>query len=230
MNRKRGIRIQNLTRKPVFENELIKLTENLPVSKFTDEDFKAVSSGDYLPRLQLMISNSDPCKDGKFPINHFALVQDKTLQDLGGTVDIAIFAWRPKALEIGENVISSYSPKSDLFLKIQARASEPNSGCMYGPEFLVWVPSVKSFATFYMGSGSLRRVSNYVMTKKGQAITLKPEPAKNKKGTWFFANPTACSTPFDLPPVEKVVEQCNKFNNPPESEVEIAETKDDRAR
>ena len=46
------------------------------VQKYDDDTFKeVVTSGGYLARLQLMTSQSNKCKSGDFPINHYALVR-----------------------------------------------------------------------------------------------------------------------------------------------------------
>ena len=84
------------------DKDLVTLPEGGAVVVQDDEVFKeATQSGDYLPRLQLMTSNSKICKDGQFTINHFAIVRDQNHQDVGESVDILVIAWRAKAIEIG---------------------------------------------------------------------------------------------------------------------------------
>ena len=220
--------------KPVFEegdaevpaetatNELIPATVvGGDVAKYDDSIFDSVSkAGDYLPRLQLMTANSDPCKAGEFPVNNYAVVDGNSLIDLGNQVDVLNVAWRPKALEMGEEVISAFDPKDKEFARIQEKSMTPNSGCMFGPEFLVWIPQIKKWATFFMGSKSARRESPNVKSKMRQAVTLKSKKIESPKYTWFAPLATACSTPFDLPAVEEIQEQANKFMNPPATEIE----------
>lgn len=191
------------------------------VEKFSDDDFAlATKAGDYLPRLQLMTANSDKCKGGEFPINHYALVSGQNFTDLGEALDIAVVTWRPKALEIDEEIISVYDPEDAEFKRIQAKSDEKDSGCMFGPEFLVYIPSKEQFATFFMGSKSSRREAPNLRARVGKAATLKSHFIETKKYSWYAPTIVPCSTPMDIPPVEAIQEQVEKFNNPPASEVE----------
>lgn len=185
---------------------------------------KVTQSGTYLPRLQLMSSNSDKCKAGDFPINHYALVRDQTFIDLGVDVDILIIAWRPKALDIGgEELVTSFDQASATFKDIQERSQAPNSGCMYGPEFLVYIPAQEAYATFFMGSKSSRREAPNVIAKLQGSGTLTSKLVETKRFKWQTPIIKGCSTPFDIPEAEDVQEQVDKFLNPKSSELEVAE-------
>jgi hypothetical protein len=209
-------------------NELATLTEALP-QKYSAEDFAAAASNNaFLPRLQLMTANSEVCKEGKFPINHYALIRDSSHQDLGVEVDVLVAAWRPKAMRIGDdNIVTSYDVQSADFKKIVEDSANVNSGCMYGPEYLVWVASAKSFATLYCGSKTNRRESGNIQTNIGKVVSLKAKKCQNSKNTWFgiLASPSSV-TPNPLPEQGKLVEEVQKFQNPPESDVQAADAKD----
>jgi hypothetical protein len=207
------------------DKALIPVDATNQLQKWTDEDFqKVVTSGSYLPRLQLMTANSEPCKTGEFPINHYALVRDKVYQDLGLTVDILLIAWRPKSLDMGgEIVIAEYNPESDPFKAIVEKAEIKDSGCMYGPEYLVWIPSTKSFALFFMGSKSARRESPNLNSRLLKASTLKSKKIETTSYTWYCPQVTPCRTPFEIPDQEDVKEQVQKFNNPPQQEIQKVE-------
>lgn len=191
---------------------------------------KTVQSGDYLPRLQLMSSNSDKCKTGDFPVNHYALIRDQTFTDLGQEVDILVIAWRPKALEIDEELITSFDPESSTFKSIEERSVQPNSGCMYGPEFLVYVPDNKAFATFFMGSKSARKEAPNVHAKLQMAGTLSSKLIETKRYKWQSPIIKGCSTPFDVPDQTDLQAEVDKFLNPKETDLEIAEGTEERAR
>ena len=192
--------------------------------------FKDITkSGDYLPRIQLMTSASDKCKDGSFPINHYALVKDQAFKDVGDAVDVLVLTWRPKALEIGEEVISVFDPKHPEFMRIQEKSSQPNSGCMFGPEFLLYIPSQKEFATFFCGSKSARREAPILESLVTKPATLKSRLIDNKKYKWQAPAVVPCSTPFELPTMESIKDVVSKFNNPPVTSVEIAEEGDGAA-
>lgn len=222
-----------------MSDELAKLMETqTELQKFGDDVFEIVSKvGDFLPRLQLMTSNSDQCKDGSFQVNHYGLVKGKNIEDLGESIDILVLTFRPKAIEMGETTICVYDPKpingraTGEFARIAEKSEIPNSGCMFGPEFLVWIPSTKEFATFFMGSKSARNESPNVKRLLGKAATLKSQKLQNSRFVWYSPLATPCSTPFELPGTAALAEVVQKFNNPPESEVEKVEPKEtDRAR
>lgn len=215
-----------------MSGELIKVDDlNLTPSKYSDNDFDKTASGGggFLPRIQLLTSNSQQCKSGEFPINHYAAVDGQTYNDLGKNVDVLIVDWRPKALEVGENVISVFDPNDAEFQRIQEKSAEADSGCMYGPEFLVYVPSMKGFGTFFMGTKSARREAGNVKSKMHKAATLGSQKIETSKYSWFAPKVSACSTPFDPPSGEELSEVIEKFRNPPKNEVEKV-TEEERAR
>jgi hypothetical protein len=182
-----------------------------------------------------MTSNSKMCKSGEFPTNHYALVRDQKFDDYGKKIDVLLLSWRPKALETGgEAVISVFDPTDAEFQRIKGRATnEKNSGCMFGPEFLVWVPKAKAFATFFMGTPSSRREAGVVQSimEESRAATLASQKCSNKKFTWFAPSCSPCSTPFDMPTKQALDEAVEKFNNPPKNEIEgVTEETETRAR
>jgi len=216
-----------------MSNELAKIEglDGLQLDKYTEKDFDAAaSSQSYLPRLQLMTANSSKCKGGEIGVNSYALVRDQDYKDLGKNVDVLLVTWRPKALETGEAVISVYDPQSADFQRIQAKSDEKDSGCMFGPEYLCWVPSKKTFATFFMGTKSARRESANVKALLKQAATLGSQHIKTPKYDWYAPKVQACSTPFEMPGKDELVEAVEKFNNPPVSEIEGVEETETRAR
>lgn len=213
----------------------IAVTESgLPVlpSRFDDDAFGAVAtSSKFLPRLQLFTSNSDPVKEGKIPMGTYGLVTGKDqITTLGDEVSVLVLAWRPKALDLGgDDIVSSFDHNSDLFKSIQKQAEVPNSGCMFGPEFLVWIPSLETFATFFMGSKSMRRESPNVKALLGGPATLKVTLIKTPKYKWHNTITTKCSTPFNIPDLDDVLTHVEVFNNPPAEEKEPAD-QEPRAR
>ena len=203
--------------------DLVTLPKGTPPAKYSDDDFdKSTKAGDWLPRLQLMTSNSKECKGGQFPINHYALVRDQNFKDLGKAVDILIIEWRPKAMEIDEQVYVVYDPDHADFKRIQEQSNVKDSGCMYGPEFLVWIPDIEEFATFFMGSKSSRREAASVRTLLRNAGTLKSKEISTQKYTWWSPIIEKCTSSFDPPAQEEILEQHAKFTNPPEPGIEMA--------
>lgn len=216
------------------EKELVTLPKGSVPDTARDDVFKKTTqSGDYLPRLQLMTSNSEMVKDDKFPMNHYALVRDQNYADLGKEVDVLLIEWRPKAIEIDEQILAVYDPDDAEFVRIQAESAKKDTGCMYGPEFLIWVPKAEEFATFFMGSKSSRREATSVRALLKKAGTLKSKKISTSQYTWYSPVIEKCASVFDVPGKDAILEQWEKFTNPPKSEVEKApdkEDKDKRAR
>jgi len=197
--------------------------EDLGVQKYDDEAFDSVAAGEYMARVQLMTSNSRPCKDGEFPVNHYALIKGKSNIDLSAEVNCLVIAWRPKALRMGDEFMAVFDVKSPEFAKIEQESGESDSGCMYGPEFLLYIPSEKEFATFFMGSKSARNESPNLKALIGKAAVLGAQKISNKKYSWVAPQVVPCTTPFDIPDIEEIKEVAEKFNNPPEPSVETVD-------
>lgn len=214
--------------------------EDLAQSKYGDNSsFLAIASGgSYLPRLMLMNATSELVKEAKMNQGHYALVTGKDrFQDMTREVLCHVLGWRPKALEIGEKAVKSYyNPKSEEFIAVSKKSdAESNSGCMYGPEFLVYIPSVEQYATFFMSSKTARREAPQMRPLVGKTSTLKSNLIKGKKNSWFGPVVTPCSAPLAPYNREEAKAQLQTFNNPPENAEEKAETvevapEDDRPR
>jgi hypothetical protein len=219
------------------DNELaLPVTGALP-QKYSNSDFSAVAaSGSYLPRLTLMTSRSEQCSGGKFPINHYALISGDVYQDLGVSVDLIALSWRPKALDMNNNgVLACYDPNDPVFRDIQARSDIQDSRCMAGPEFLVYIPQLKKFATLFLGSKSARRESQLLKAqmpedKPGKA-TLGSKWVEGKKFSWQAYQVTPCTAPLNPPDdADELLDAVTKFQCPPKTEVEKAEPTNERAR
>lgn len=207
---------------------------DLPV-KFDDDVFDDIAkSKDYLSRVQVMGGNSDYVKEQKIQIGRYALIHNKdSFDDLTPQFDCLVIGWRPKAMDVGgEQVISVYNHEAAEFKSIVEKSAEQNSGCMYGPEYLLWLAGSKTFATFFFSSKSARREAPNMKVLVGRAATCKIQLIKKKKYSWHSPTIVACSTPFDIPDAVAIKENLEKFNNPSESEVETVDEseKSDRER
>ena len=215
-------------------DQIIAIPEDQPLSKWSEDDFKSVSSGGWLGRVQLMGGNTELVKAGKFPLNHYAHITDKeTIDDLGLTVDCACITWRPKALDMsGDEIINVYDPKDPEFQRIQDLAGVKDSMCMFGTEFLIWLPTLKKFALFYMGTASARRESPQMMALLQKAVTLdsKYVNPKNSPHSWQAPVVKSCSTPFELPSEEALKREIYRFNNPPVVETVAESDGEERER
>jgi hypothetical protein len=193
----------------------------------------------FIKRIQLLTAGSDICKEGKFPINHFAVVEGKEeYTDIGDRVPARILAHRPLALEWGEETMAVYDPKinpetsapTGEFKRIMDRANsgQKNVNAMYGVQFLLWVPSRKDFFTFMCGSKSQRNEIKNFVGKVGQDVALVPKKISTKDYTWFITVLNQCSEKLEDPSPAMLEEVITGFSNPPSEEREAVENVADR--
>ena len=201
---------------------------DMPTSKYADDkSFDIVSSsGNYLPRIQLFGGNSGPAKEGKIGIGRWGFVKGDSIIDLTPEFNCLCVSWRPKAMRIsGDQIVSSFNPQNPMFKKIQVDSEIKDSGCMFGPEYLLWVAGLGKFATLFMSSKTMRKEAPNLKALLGQAATLKVKFIKTIKYSWHGPVVTVCSTPLtNLPSEAEVREQASIFCNPPESGIEAATT------
>lgn len=190
--------------------------QNNALANTSDDVFADMSKGaDYLCRLQLQGSNSKLVKLKKIPCGHYAYITTKeNFIDLGEAIDVFAITWRPRALDMsGATPISVYDPKSALFKDIAERSFGQDSNCTFGPDFLVWIPEVKRFASLHWGSKTARQDAPAFMAlmKENRASTLTCRIIEKPKFVWEAMTVNACSTPFALPDLDKTQDQITKF-------------------
>ncbi len=206
------------------------------------EDISAMlSGGEFLPFFRLYGSNTDACKEERIGIAHYGMEIDKEITDAGTEVEVVILAIRPKAVQTGDSMIIEYHP--DLvdgkitnltFKHIMAQSKVKDSGAMYGPELLLWIPSLSKYVTWHLNSPTARREAKNANIESliGQAATLSSRyiTPKGSKFKWHGPVIVSLSVPLDIPPVPEITEQVEKFRDPPRNQIEIATVSDDRAR
>lgn len=211
----------------VSNDDVLSLVVDNP---YENELKEILTAGTWLPRLQLFISNSEAVKSEQIGMNHYGLVVGKDqIEDLGREVDVLLITIRPRALDTSDrdNIRASSDRNSELFQEIKDTADtvKGKSGCIYGPEFLIYVPSRKVFASLLMGSATSRNEAGRIgalmfdeETKKRKItpVTLKSKPIKNSEFTWQGIMATRCSTPFELPLVEDINKVADVFLHPKE--------------
>ena len=191
-----------------------------------------VTTSEYIPRIQLMTGNSGLVQQGNAQVGEYVFINTKDdFTPLGKEVDILVCSWRLKAMQVGDgSVVSVFDPADPNFGKIRAQASVKDSGCMCGVEFLLWIPAVNAFATFYMASKSAQREAKKVRSfidEENNApgpATLKAAFIETKRFKWHAPVVTTCSTPFSPPEPEAFLKTLDKFLNPPkETDAEMAD-------
>lgn len=212
-----------------METGLVVNNEELKsLQKYNQDDVDSVGGSlNFLPWLQLCGSNSALCKQGKIPVATFVLVTGKTDQDiidLGKSVDVILFCSRPKAFWKKENkAIISFDNKADIFQEIVKEASKKGmNGAMYGPEYLAYIPKVEKFCLIHLNNPTNRNQQpNFKALTPGPA-TLSPEYIDNGTYQWHGIRITQCSMQLEYPDKSSIIEQAERFNNPPVKNVEVA--------
>jgi hypothetical protein len=199
------------------------------------------SGGGFLPRVQFLSGNSDKVKKKEFPMDHFAFILGKNkYEDLGEEFDCLVVAMRPKALDTSDpdGIITCHDPKLEdkkftgTFADIADRAGKKDSGCMFGPEYLLWIPAKAAFATMFFCNPSLRNEAPNMQAKLGNAATIGYQYIDTGKFQYNSPAIKDCTTVFDLPTQEAVNDECQKFLNPQldDNGVEIVNEKEEAAK
>lgn len=157
------------------------------IFKPTDQNLDAVMQFDeeeeirWLPRVALQYGVSGAVVRGD------ANVRDIVVGDrnLGRAVTVLFGPFRPHAIHFANGSLEneSYDPDSDTYREIASREKVKGAGCSHGPEYLVWVPEAKTFATLHLKSYS-RKLAAKVAENKGKPLVMTSE--MNKKGNRFY--------------------------------------------
>lgn len=183
-------------------------------------------SSDYLPRLQLVTGNSELSNSGVARPGEYVVVTNKTTNKvLGASVICWPLKFRHKALNTGgDTPIASFDVNSKLYATIRAQSAVKDSGCMFGPEFLLYIPD-SGFCTYHMSSKTARNVSPSVQAilLVGKPMVLTSKLIKKPKYSWHGPVAHESSVFPEQPPGDKMLIQITKFLNPEGSQVELAD-------
>lgn len=195
----------------------------------------------YAPRLQL-VSKGGLVDSGTVPPGNFAIVDGDNVTVLGKSIDCIPLAVIDKALDCsGESVIVAFGRDNEVYKRIAETSTEADSGCMFGPCFLVFERSTAQFCELFFNSKSGRRSADKVYpflpvskaSAKAHGLTAQPPRPLNltsenvKKGrfSWFVANPAPSVAKFEkTPTTEAAIAAINTFLQQAVTE------KDDHAR
>lgn len=186
-------------------------------------NIQAISGSSYLGRLALCGGSSDLVKRNKINNMHFALIKSKDeFIDLGPSVDGICICARSKAILMVDPVQAVYDETHPFFKELVAKSAIKNSNAAYGPEYLVFIPSVEKFALFHFNSKTARREAENMTTLISKGFTTKGKIFENSEHTWNSQVVFPCSAALKIPPREVVQREVDKFNNPPTVETEAA--------
>jgi hypothetical protein len=212
-----------------MSNELVPFKVNLPA--VTEEQLNALDEvakgSDFLPRIQL-ITKGKYVDEGKIKPGHWGVPQPggDEIEDLGEKIDVIPFQVRPKALDVSdrEAIITSYKLADSEFQRI--KAAPKNTGCMWGPSFIVLERSTGKMYEMFFGNKSGRaeagKLRKFLPTEDNSntpsAASLGIRYVKLPDYGWHVPVVTKCSEPFDQSKMkvtsEKVTEEVEKFMNP----------------
>lgn len=215
------------------------MSENKQVQAFAipqapaiaDDEFASMNSGSYLARLSLLTANSEDVKSGEASANTYRYESGDIKKELGKTVDVVPIAVRFTAVltDDGEgNLVSVHTQtpsKDEMFQRIKQISDSQGfgSGAMYGPEFLLWIPSIGKFAAFFCNNKTARNMAGSIRELIGNAATMGSKKFDNKKFVWFGPTIVASNVPVTNAPEQDALEAVtNAFFNAKGSDLEAA--------
>lgn len=209
----------------------------VPVNSSARQDraLAVAASVDYLPRIKLCQGSAKEVAKKKVKAGgNFALIRTKDdIEDLGDEVEMVMVAGRPKAMSTGDTILSIFEDESPEFKQLQADSKVKDSGCFYGAEYLVYLPSHACFATLFLNNPTARRETGAFHSRLGGAALLCSHyiDPEGSKFAWWGPLCKDLTTPIaDLPEPDEFIEQATKFNTEKSTSVKAAESNEDSGR
>jgi hypothetical protein len=219
-------------------NELVPFKVNLPVvteDQLTTLDEVAKGS-EFLSRVQL-ITKGKYVDTGKIAPGHWGIPQPggEEIDDLGESIDVVPYAVRPKALDMSdkEAIVAVYDTKDPEFQRI--KNAPKNTGCVWGPSFLVLERSTGRLLELFFGNKSGRneagKLKPFLPTEENEGnpapATLNIRYVKKPDFAWHVPVVTKCSEAFDPANIkvtaDQLLEEREKFLNPPKGAEKVPE-------
>lgn len=215
---------QNLTT-PSASQELV--LPDFGSADFTSQaTFDELVKSSFMPRIQLMSGMSGLVTEGKMNVGKYAFIRGKEdfIDFQEGFICVPLthrFAAMRFANSGGnEKFECYYDPNSAEFKQVQADSEQPNSGCSYGPQFLLWVPQVREYATYLFGSKSARPEARKLALLRGKGASFKAKLVTNAANQkWHVPVVLPYSGQFELPDIDAARAVAEIFNHPKPSEV-----------
>jgi hypothetical protein len=195
---------------------------NLPaVQNDVLESLDEVSKGsEFLPRIQL-ITKGKYVDTGKIGAGHWGVPQPggEEIVDLSDVIDVIPLDARAKALDVSdkENIISVYSTKDPEFQRI--KNAPKNTGCMWGPSYLVIERSTGKLYELFFSNKSGRqeagKMKPFLLNRTPCTLSIRYK--KGKDYGWHVPVVVKCSEPFapdSLPKMDAINAEIEKFRNP----------------
>lgn len=201
-------------------NALAELKVNVPASNM--DKFDEVAKGsDFLPRIQLY-TRGRFIDTGKIAPGHYGVPQSggEEVLDLGDSIDIVPFAFRAKAMDVSDRdaIVTVFDNTGDPEFK-RIVAAGKDSGCFWGPTFLVYERSTKTFYELFFNNASGRTESGKMRPFLPQendgvpkAATMTSRHRTKGNYSWHVPVINQCTLEFDtVPTVEDIDKAVKKF-------------------
>lgn len=206
----------------------------VPVNNSIEESMSEISSGAYLPYVQLLDSRSPKVtgpgseKYEGYP-NKLVLVKGKELQIIGNGLrfDAKLIDVRMKASFWAEGVTeTAYSGvKSggdpEAYSRLAKNAKDFVKGHKVGGEYLIYIAELDELASIYCGASADRKLASiqaFELMKKGISdVTFLREwyaPKNAKHPRWAVSCTQCVDTIEGAPDPEKLLFELERFQNP----------------
>jgi hypothetical protein len=198
--------------------------------------------GKFLPRVQFVSTGSSKLvTDKKVEVGHWALVDGDETTDLGESIDVIVLARVDKGVDFsGDETVVAFKSSNEEdnaeYARIEAEviADGYDSGCMYGPVYLLFLCDTEQFVELFFNNTSGRNEADNIdlflpiSVEAAQANDCEPRAprlatlgtkevtSKRGKKSYTYCVPTTNEGPkalqIDNPPQPaEVIERCNKF-------------------
>jgi len=226
-----------------MSNDLIKSTlqdAGLMVSEQEEQLLGELSTGKtFLPRIQLMQAmsaqvNKEPPEAAKG--DYLLVINKSEFHNFGREFVCVPVTFRLKATEFSPDgtIRSFFDITTPEFIRVKDKAQSDgfDSGCLAGPEFLLWLPDLKRFATYHLTSQTAQGIAKTLRGLQGSPAVIKASIQTNrKKQTYFMPTCSAFNGEISAYPEPAILkDEANSFRNPKSSEIEDAEESSDTGR
>ena len=195
-----------------------------------------VSSSEFFPFIVLVQGQSTFATDPNFDLKSGTFIIPAGGKDpeqvikLGSSFEAVILAWRWKAINFNvEPVQVALDFDSEEFQAIKKMSDSKEQGYNYGPEYLLWVDSEETFATFPCLSVTLRNAAKREIQKliKHNALIKAHwiDPEKSKHAWWGIKCVQSTNPVQNFPTLDVVQEAVERFIN--ETTAESQETEEE---
>lgn len=166
---------------------------------------------------QAAVNNKQVVKGIKASGHFYHCIRKDEQIDLGKEFDALVCGSRPKAIDFRnmEKILSYYNVKDEGFQKVKDLSGTKDSGCMFGPAFLLWIPKANVFSEYLYANISAKNQAGITQDLMDKWVTYKHKAADNAKGAWNTFTVTPCSMKGEAPDPKRFAAVMHDWDNPP---------------